>query len=214
MMFARYLDSASTIMAAIGGQRNLANHMHNFATSIRSAIATYGIVSDPVYGQVYAFEVDGFGSGMPSLPFLSPLFFLISIFSNFGPKVCSPLWTANRMDDANIPSLLSAPFIGYLNVTDTIYQNTRKFILSKDNPYYMRGPVINAYVCPLSHSTYPLSIPTTADTRPQSRRPPRVLWLRVANGLHNAHLHNLLYFRNPNSTQGDRVKYGWSGIDT
>ena len=53
-------------MAAIGGQRNLANHMHNFAQSIRAAITTHGIVSDPTYGQVYAFEVDGFGSGAPS----------------------------------------------------------------------------------------------------------------------------------------------------
>jgi hypothetical protein len=69
MMFSRYLDSASSIMAAIGGQPNLANHMHNFATSIRSAITKYGIVTDPTYGQVYAYEVDGFGSGM--LPFSS-----------------------------------------------------------------------------------------------------------------------------------------------
>lgn len=68
MMFSRYLESASQIMAAVGGQRNLANHMHNFAQSIRSAITQYGIVNDPIYGQVYAFEVDGFGSGM--LPFL------------------------------------------------------------------------------------------------------------------------------------------------
>jgi meiotically up-regulated gene 157 (Mug157) protein len=64
MMFSHYLDSASSIMADIGGQRNLANHMHNFAASIREAITTHGIVNDPTYGQVYAFEVDGFGSGM------------------------------------------------------------------------------------------------------------------------------------------------------
>ena len=64
MMFARYLDSASKIMTEIGSQRNLANHMHNFSQSIRAAITTYGIVNDPVYGNVYAFEVDGFGSGL------------------------------------------------------------------------------------------------------------------------------------------------------
>lgn len=64
MMFSRYLDSASEIMAATGSQRNVANHMHNFAASIRDAIKKYGIVDDPTYGQVYAFEVDGFGSGV------------------------------------------------------------------------------------------------------------------------------------------------------
>ncbi|KAA8576234.1 hypothetical protein EYC84_006385 [Monilinia fructicola] len=113
MMFSRYLESCSKIMAAIGGQQDLSNHMHSFASSIRAAITKHGIVQDPTYGKVYAYEVDGFGS-------------------------------ANRMDDANIPSLLSAPFLGYLSVNDTVYQNTRKFILSKSNPYFMRGPVINA----------------------------------------------------------------------
>lgn len=47
------------------------------------------------------------------------------------------------MDDANIPSLLSAPFIGY-EVDEQTYINTRNLILSSTNPYYMRGPVINA----------------------------------------------------------------------
>lgn len=43
------------------------------------------------------------------------------------------------MDDANIPSLLSLSLIGFLNQNDTTYQNTRKLVLSRDNPYYFSG---------------------------------------------------------------------------
>jgi hypothetical protein len=75
-MFSRYLDSASEIMAAIGGPRNLANHMHNFSQSIRRAITQHGIVNDPTYGQVYAFEVDGFGSGIALTSFPCELGFV------------------------------------------------------------------------------------------------------------------------------------------
>lgn len=42
-------------------------------------------------------------------------------------------------DDANVPSLLSAPYIEYCKADDEIYRNTRSFILSKDNPYYYEG---------------------------------------------------------------------------
>lgn len=45
------------------------------------------------------------------------------------------------MDDANIPSLLSLPDIGFISKEDEVYQNTRKMILSKEgNPYYLKGP--------------------------------------------------------------------------
>lgn len=43
------------------------------------------------------------------------------------------------IDDANIPSLLSIPYIGYATVDDEIYQNTRRFLLSSDNPFYFEG---------------------------------------------------------------------------
>lgn len=43
------------------------------------------------------------------------------------------------MDDANVPSLLSIPWLKYSGREDKIYQNTRKFILGKKNPYYYEG---------------------------------------------------------------------------
>jgi uncharacterized protein len=43
------------------------------------------------------------------------------------------------IDDANVPSLLSAPYIGYTKSSSFVYRNTRKFLLSKDNPTYYVG---------------------------------------------------------------------------
>ncbi|HWE63196.1 MAG TPA: glycoside hydrolase family 125 protein, partial [Chloroflexota bacterium] len=43
------------------------------------------------------------------------------------------------MDDANVPSLLSIPYLGYRPATDEVYLNTRRFVLSRDNPYYFEG---------------------------------------------------------------------------
>jgi meiotically up-regulated gene 157 (Mug157) protein len=45
----------------------------------------------------------------------------------------------NLMDDANVPSLLSLPWLRYCSTTSEIYQNTRRFVLSKQNPYYYEG---------------------------------------------------------------------------
>lgn len=43
------------------------------------------------------------------------------------------------MDDANVPSLLAMPYLGDVDVNDPIYQNTRKFVWSLDNPYFFSG---------------------------------------------------------------------------
>lgn len=43
------------------------------------------------------------------------------------------------MDDANSPSLLSAPYLGYVKPEDEIYKNTRRFILSGSNPWFFEG---------------------------------------------------------------------------
>ncbi|QDS69206.1 hypothetical protein FKW77_000559 [Venturia effusa] len=117
MQFASYLSQASYIMGKLPGQNNLATQMQALAKQVRNAITQHAIIQHPTFGQIYAFEVDGFGS-------------------------------STIMDDANIPSLLAAPLLGYLKQDDQIYQNTRNMILSSQNPYYMRGPLLNAVGSP------------------------------------------------------------------
>lgn len=46
---------------------------------------------------------------------------------------------AVRMDDANVPSLLSMPYFGYCAKDDPAYLRTRRWVLSPANPYYYAG---------------------------------------------------------------------------
>ncbi|MGB7495414.1 MAG: glycoside hydrolase family 125 protein [Candidatus Acidiferrum sp.] len=43
------------------------------------------------------------------------------------------------MDDANIPGLLSLPYLRCCDVNDPVYQRTRRMVLSSDNPYFFQG---------------------------------------------------------------------------
>ena len=90
----------------------LATRMRHLSTTINRAIIDHAIISDPHFGKIYAYEIDGYGS-------------------------------VNVMDDPNIPSLLSAPFLAYTTINDPIYANTRRKILSPSNPYFSRGPTIS-----------------------------------------------------------------------
>ena len=43
------------------------------------------------------------------------------------------------MDDANVPNLLSLPYLGYCKSDDKLYLDTRKFSLSHTNPWFHEG---------------------------------------------------------------------------
>lgn len=45
----------------------------------------------------------------------------------------------NLMDDANVPSLLGLPYLDAMPKTDPVYQNTRKMLLSSNNPFFFKG---------------------------------------------------------------------------
>ena len=43
------------------------------------------------------------------------------------------------MDDANVPSLLALPYLDSIEDSDPVYQNTRKFVWSPENPFFFKG---------------------------------------------------------------------------
>ena len=47
------------------------------------------------------------------------------------------------IDDGNVPSLLSLPYIGAVKPDDKVYLNTRRLVLSDANPYYCQGKAAN-----------------------------------------------------------------------
>lgn len=60
----------------------------------------------------------------------------------------------NLMDDANLPSLLAMPYLGYADLKDEKYINTRNFILSTENPYYHIGKYASGVGSPHTPENY------------------------------------------------------------
>lgn len=58
------------------------------------------------------------------------------------------------MDDAGTPGLMSIPYLGYVTADDEIYQNTRRFALSKENPFYFEGKAAKGIGSPHTPKEY------------------------------------------------------------
>jgi meiotically up-regulated gene 157 (Mug157) protein len=52
------------------------------------------------------------------------------------------------MDDANVPSLMSLAYLGVHKADDPLYQQTREFLLSEDNPYFLHGKAATGQASP------------------------------------------------------------------
>mmetsp|Transcript_278 Transcript_278/g.851 ORF Transcript_278/g.851 Transcript_278/m.851 type:complete len:441 (-) Transcript_278:806-2128(-) len=63
------------------------------------------------------------------------------------------------MDDANVPSLMSIPYIGYEG-DEEVYQNTRRFVLSPENPTYHESTdgTVRGFGSPHTAATIPNNI--------------------------------------------------------
>ena len=102
------LDQAAEMLRAFGRGGDLAAQCRALSVEVESALATHAIVRHPRLGNVYAYEVDGYGN-----------------------SYC--------IDDGNVPSLLSLPYHSPMPADNPLYVNTRRLVLSEENPYYCRG---------------------------------------------------------------------------
>lgn len=58
------------------------------------------------------------------------------------------------MDDANVPSLMSLPYLDYCSRDDELYLNTRRAVLSKKNPFYFSGKFASGVGSPHTPENY------------------------------------------------------------
>lgn len=119
---------------------------------------------------------------------------------------------ATIMDDSNVPSLMAAPYLGYLEKTNPLYLETRKTILSKENPYYYEGKCGRGigsshtpynYIWPIASSIEGL---TTTDYAEKER----ILNQLVSNDA-NTHLMHESFNVN-NSFQYTREWFSWANM--
>lgn len=75
------------------------------------------------------------------------------------------------IDDANVPNLISIPYLGYAPASDAIYQNTRRFVLSGSNPYFAKGKIAEGVGSPHTgrRSVWPIGIVMRALTSSDNR---------------------------------------------
>ena len=104
------LRKAAEILEEVNENPTLAHECWSLANEVAGALKKHATYKHPKYGNIYAFEVDGFGNRL-------------------------------LMDDANVPSLLAMAYLGDVDLNDRVYQNTRRFVWSEDNPYFFKGKV-------------------------------------------------------------------------
>ncbi len=113
-------------------------------------------------------------------------------------------------DDANVPSLLSAPYLGFCDYDDELYLNTRSFILSKDNPYYYEGKFAKGVGSPHTPKNYiwhiALSMQGLTSNKPEEIRD--ILHMLETTDADTGFMHEGFHANNPKKFT--RSWFSWS----
>lgn len=112
-------------------------------------------------------------------------------------------------DDANLPSLLGLPLLGWTDISDPLYQATRDFILSPSNPYFYKGSIASGVGSPHTpvNFVWPLAIATEGLTgSPASAAEALGLLARTTGGTDRMHES----FNVDNPKDFTRPWFGWA----
>ncbi|MBI9040176.1 glycoside hydrolase family 125 protein [Lutibacter sp.] len=111
------LQQLSFIYSNVLNKKEFALVCEEMASEVNKAIKKYAVSEHLQFGEIYAYEIDGFGNKL-------------------------------FMDDANVPSLMSLAYLGAHKSTSDLYQNTRNFLLSDNNPYFLKGKYAEGQASP------------------------------------------------------------------
>lgn len=118
----------------------------------------------------------------------------------------------NRLlqDDANVPNLLSLPYLGAMPATDPIYKNTRRFVLSADNPYFFRGEAGEGIGSPhtLINNIWPIGVTMRALTSTDPTEIKQQLQMLKRTHAGTGFMHES--FDKDNPTQFTRKWFAWA----
>ena len=114
------------------------------------------------------------------------------------------------MDDANVPSLLSIPYLGWCTPDDEIYQNTRRYVLSKENPFYYEGKVLKGVGSPHTPPRYVWHIALSMQGLTSNSREEQeaLLAMLEASDADTGYMHEGVFVDDP--AQFTRPWFAWS----
>ena len=116
----------------------------------------------------------------------------------------------NLMDDANVPSLLAMPYLGYCKADDPIYQATRRFVLSKNDPYFFEGKAARGVGSPHTPDQYiwPISLCMQGLTATSRDEQLALLEVLLATDAGTGLMHESFHKDDP--TQFTRPSFAWA----
>jgi meiotically up-regulated gene 157 (Mug157) protein len=113
------------------------------------------------------------------------------------------------MDDASIPSLLAMPYLGAMSMSDPVYLNTRKMVLSADNPFFYKGKVAQGVGGPHigKNMVWPMSIIARALTSTDEAEIKQCLAMLQKSHGDTGFMHESFHVDNPR--QYTRAAFPW-----